>query len=469
MLVATPAVLVVMPRTCRVITFFISMVKGTPFMSTVQRTPAEKRYRRDRATSTVAAAGAMMTASTTVAMSFLVVPGAAHFGVSTAQFLLYFSLFILTSAVMFSFAGRIINRYGVKLVLTLGGAISALAWVGMAFSPNIYVFYVIAIVMGIGASGNNLLPANTLVTGWHVHKRRGTVLGIVATGSPFGGMLIGLIFPSIITAGGFVAGSLGIAAMITICSVLPGIFLAKNPPRSGENAEESLETATKADRKAAIKGFGGVALRLAIGSFLFSLEGAFPSVQAAVYASFGIDLATAGMMVAFYSLCGIVAKPLLGFMHDKLGIKALFVILVIMYVFGLPALALSLQLGINAIIPLLAISALSLSVPTVIIPLVAVNSVGKERFPVIYGFMLSGMFAGLALGVPAWGVAFDLAGADAAPTAGGALAGLFGLLLVWIGMRRGLRRRAAINEPITAGIALPDEESDADAELASIK
>mgnify|MGYP003514998375 FL=1 len=210
--------------------------------------------------STVAAFGAIMTSSTPVAMGFLVIPGAEHFGVTTGQFLIYFTLFLFTSALMFSVTGRLMTRFGIRIVLIIGGIISAAAWVAMAFAPNIYMFYFFAFLMGIGASGNNLLPAKSLIMGWHVHKRRGTVLGLAATGAAFGGLLIGLIFPPIMLAGGFVGGALGISAMIVVCSVLTGLFLAKNPPRPGEeNAdEEAVHATSKADRKKAIKGFGFV-------------------------------------------------------------------------------------------------------------------------------------------------------------------------------------------------------------------
>ena len=411
--------------------------------------------------STVAAFGAIMTSSTPVAMGFLVIPGSEHFGVTTAQFLIYFTLFLLTSAALFGFTGRLILRIGVRPVLITGGIISALAWVGMAYAPNIYVFYIFAFIMGVGASGNNLLPANTLITGWHVHKRRGTVLGLAATGAAFGGMIIGFVFPSIMAAGGFVGGALAIGAMIFICSTLTGIFLAKNPPRPGEeNAdEEAVHATSKADRKKAIKGFGFVALILSIATFLFSLEGAFSSVQAAVYTSFNIDLATAGLMVSFYSICGIISKPLLGFMHDKLGMKPLFIALTVLYILGLPALALSLQMGWNMTFPILAISALSLSIPTVIIPLIAVGAAGHQRFPAIYGFMLTGSFIGTGIGAPTWGIIFDMTGDFTAAMYGGGVAGLIGLLLAYIGLNRGLRVRAAKEETVTKNIEVTDDVS----------
>ena len=77
--------------------------------------------------STVAAFGAIMTSSTPVAMGFLVIPGSEHFGVTTAQFLIYFTLFLLTSSVMFSVTGRLISRFGVRAVLISCGLLSAFA------------------------------------------------------------------------------------------------------------------------------------------------------------------------------------------------------------------------------------------------------------------------------------------------------------------------------------------------------
>mgnify|MGYP006322997969 FL=1 len=414
--------------------------------------------------STVAAFGAIMTSSTPVAMGFLVIPGSEHFGVTTGQFLIYFTLFLLTSAVLFSFTGRLINRVGVRIVLIIGGLISAFAWIGMAFAPNIYVFYFLAFIMGVGAAGNNLLPANTLVTGWHVHKRRGTMLGIVATGGATGGMIIGFVFPTVMKNGGFVGGAIGIGVMIFICSVLSGVFLAKNPPRPGEEFADEAEIAasSKSDRKVAIKGFGIAVALLAVASFLFALEGAFSTVQAAVYQSFGIDLQTAGLMIAFYSLFGILSKPLLGFMHDKMGMKPLFIALGILYILGLPALALSMQLGLNMTFPILAIAALSLSVPGVIIPLVAVTAAGRERFPIIYGFMLTGSYTGTGIGVPIWGIVYDMTGEFSLAMYAGGAAGLIGLVLVYLGLLRGVRHRDSPNEPTTMGIFLPEDIDEPD-------
>lgn len=399
----------------------------------------EKRYRRDRATSTVAAFGAMVTASLSLAMGFLVNPGAKHFGVTTAQFLLYFSIFIMTSAIAFSFVGPVIARIGVRLVLIVTGLIAAASVFGMAFAPNIIVFYVLAVPLGVGAAGCNLLSANTLVTGWHVHSRRGTVLGVVACGIGVGSIAWGFLFPPLVRAGGFRVGVLAVAAGFVLFSVLPGIFLARNPPLAEPGVGEVHEDSARG--KVSLSGFKLVIGTLALGAMLFSFESAFGSIQPAVYDAAGIDSTVAGYMLSFYAFCGILAKPMLGYMYDRFGARALFVVLAALFVFGLPPLGLALQVGVDVLFPFLALAALSLAIPTVILPLVAVEAVGRDRFPVAYGAVLAGLFIGLAISVPSWGFIFDVNGTYVPAMYGGGVAGLVGLWVVFIAMRLGRRRR----------------------------
>ena len=410
----------------------------------------EKRYRRDRATSTVAAFGAMVTASLSVAMGFLVNPGAKHFGVTTAQFLLYFSIFIMTSAIAFSFVGPVIARIGVRLVLIVTGLIAAASTFGMAFAPNIIVFYVLAVPLGVGAAGCNLLSANTLVTGWHVHSRRGTVLGVVACGIGVGSIAWGFLFPPLVRAGGFRVGVLAVAAGFVLFSVLPGIFLARNPPLAEPGVGEVHEDSARG--KVSLSGFKLVIGTLALGAMLFSFESAFGSIQPAVYDAAGIDSTVAGYMLSFYAFCGILAKPMLGYMYDRFGARALFVVLAALFVFGLPPLGLALQVGVDVLFPFLALAALSLAIPTVILPLVAVEAVGRDRFPVAYGAVLAGLFIGLAISVPSWGFIFDVNDTYVPAMYGGGVAGLVGLWVVFIAMRLGRRRRRALPPDLGHGV-----------------
>ncbi|MDQ0691444.1 hypothetical protein [Arthrobacter sp. W4I7] len=74
-----------------------------------------------RPRSTVGAAMLVMAAGTTVAFGFLVGPGSSHFGVTTAQFLLWYSIFTISTAIAGSLTGRLSEKLGINLLVNIGG------------------------------------------------------------------------------------------------------------------------------------------------------------------------------------------------------------------------------------------------------------------------------------------------------------------------------------------------------------
>ena len=391
-----------------------------------------------RAKATVAAFLAMMAASLAVALSFLVIPGAQHFGVPVAEYQLFFSILILASGISFFVIGPLIAAIGVRIVLIASGALAAVSLYGAAFASSITVLYIWAIPFGIGVAGSNVLAANSLVAGWHDHGRRGTVLGVVAAGSGVGGVLWGLLLPSVVAAGGFSGGMLFIGTMFVLLSVLPGIFLAHNPPSVRAAARAAMAgPGQRTPIGTLLAGVGVVVPLLALGAFFLSLEQTFGQYQPAVYGTYGFDPLVAGYLVSVYAVCGTLAKPILGYMHDKLGPPALFVALVALFVLGLPALAFAAQINSALILPVLVVSSLSLAVPTVILPLLALEAVGRVRFPVVFGALLAANYVAQAASVYVWGLTFDTTGRfDLIMYVSGA-AGLVGLGSLYLAVRLG--------------------------------
>ncbi|HPZ33650.1 MAG TPA: hypothetical protein PLN73_00355, partial [Microbacteriaceae bacterium] len=86
---------------------------------------------------------------------------------------------------------------------------------------------------------------------------------------------------------------------------------------------------------------------------------------------------------------------------------------------------------------------------------------------VIYGFMLTGSFTGTGIGVPVWGVVYDLTGEFTLAMYAGGAVGLIGLLFAYLGLHRGLRHRASLNETVTTGVFLPEDAEVAAAASAS--
>ncbi|WP_197040469.1 MFS transporter [Pseudonocardia halophobica] len=410
-------------------------------------TQLDRTGRRCRATSTVGASLLLVMVSLSVAMGFLVVPGTERFGVSTAQFLVYYSIFMLSGAVAVAPMGRLVAKYGPRIVVVLGSALTALSYLGMALSPSMIVFYLMSAPLGVGWAASTLLPANTILTGWHTHSRRGLVLGIAASSTGLGGLVWGLVLPRVFGTMGFSGGLLVFAGLSVLLGVLPGILLIHNPPVNAgtANAGGLSRAQARAERRAALRGFGPAVALLTVTAVLFSIESIYGQIQPAVYRSFGIDAVTGGMLLSYFAVCGLLTKPVLGFLHDRLGTKALLGALGALFILGVPAISLLGHLGLWAFLMLIPIAAISLGVPTVILPLLTAKAVGQTRFPAAYGTVVSGMWVGLALGAPLWGLIFDLTGGYGAAMYVAGAVGLVGLYLAHQALRSGDRARATVD------------------------
>ncbi|MGY0499342.1 MFS transporter [Nocardia sp. FBN12] len=393
-------------------------------------------YRRRRALSTIGAFSLMLAVSLNFAFGFLVVPGSAHFNVSAAQFLVWFSISTVSMGLSSVPLGKLMAAHGTKIVVVCSGLLATASMVCMAFAPNIATFYLLSITVGIGLCGCTSLAATTIVVGWHLHKRRGTVLGGVMAAMGLGGFAWGFVFPPLLEAVGWRAGLLTIAALIAMLTVLPGIFLISNPPIPGTNAPR---TVAAEQRKVMRAGIRNVVVLVTIAAAIFSFEGAFAAIMPAVFSANGLSPAMAGALVSYYSVFSLVVKPLLGYINDRWGIHTMLGLLSLAYVVGLPGLSLLGDSGTIGYYLLLPVAALSLAAPTIAAPLVITRCVGAQRYSAVYGTMIVGNCVGLALGAPAWGLAYDVFGSYRVALALAGVAGLMAMALLLIAVRTSRR------------------------------
>lgn len=397
----------------------------------------DPRMRRQRVSSTIGAALFTMANSVSTTTGFLAIPGAEHFGIPVAQFLLWYTIVTLSTAATISLLGKLTATFGVRRVAAISGAVVAACIFALAFVDNIWVYYAICVPYGIAWAGCNILPANTLATGWHQHRRRGLMIGLVAAGTGVGGFLWGFLFPPIIADGGFRGGLITVAAIVFVLTVVNALVLVRNPPRADDAA--TVTVGGNSNRAALLAGFGVAVAVLTVSAFVFALEGSFPQVAAAVYAGSGIDPVTAGILVSYYSVLALIWKPVLGWIHDRFGMKVLLIVFAVTYVVGLPLIATFRSSGVWVFFVLLPIVAVALSVITMLLPLITARSVGTERFPVAYGTVMTGAFVGVSVGVPLWALSYDLTGNYDLAMYLSAFGGVLACLIAWIGFRRGSR------------------------------
>src|SRR5262245_54918553 len=123
-----------------------------------------------------------------ISVSLFMKPFGAVYGWDRAAVALTISIGAIALAISTPFAGRLIDRYGVRPVLVssllfYGAALAAVPWVIDA--AGLYGFYAAYVVIGVLSAGSNTVAYARILSGWF-NRSRGLAFGIGMSGIPVG-------------------------------------------------------------------------------------------------------------------------------------------------------------------------------------------------------------------------------------------------------------------------------------------
>ncbi len=247
-------------------------------------------------------------------------------GATTGEFGLYMSLSFLTSALSLGFAGRLMERYSARMLLTASSAVLGLTMSLMSVFTDLWEFYVAGCVIGVTLAFLLYLSFPTLINRWF-RKNVGFLIGLCSAASGIGGILFNPLGGWILSQWGWHAGYLAFGGIILLV-VTPaiGILLRDYPADKGlEPVGMSEETAAFID--AGKSGSAGIDYSEAIkkATFYVLIVFAFLIMASSTlflflpkYASsvgFGIEQ---GALVAAGAMAGVtVGKLALGYINDR--------------------------------------------------------------------------------------------------------------------------------------------------------
>jgi len=108
-----------------------------------------------------------------------------HWGRAAIQ--VAFTIFIVTETSVAPIAGYLVDRFGPRVLVFASGALVATAWVINAFANSLALFYIAAVIAGLGAAPIFAATAGNAVT-WFP-DRRGLATGLTVAGFGAGGAL----------------------------------------------------------------------------------------------------------------------------------------------------------------------------------------------------------------------------------------------------------------------------------------
>ncbi|MBD5357069.1 MAG: MFS transporter [Bacteroides sp.] len=160
-------------------------------------------------------------------------PVSAALGVPVGEFGIYMSVMYITSTLMLSVAGNMIEKWSARWLFTASSFIMGATFLSMGFFNQVWEFYVAGGILGITLAFLLYLSYPTLVNRWFQTKM-GLMIGICCAASGIGGMLFNPMAGWIITNYGWRWGymSFGIIILVIVTPLL-ALLLRNHPADKG--------------------------------------------------------------------------------------------------------------------------------------------------------------------------------------------------------------------------------------------
>jgi len=328
----------------------------------------------------------------------------AEFGVARADASLPYTLTMVGYAFGNLVIGRVVDRFGITLALSLAAMLIGGGMGLAALSPSVAVLSALQIVIGFGTAAS-FGPLIADVSLWFL-RRRGIAVAIAASGNYLSGAVWPVVLSGVLAEHGW-RGVYVALACITVAVMIPLSVLLRRRVPLAATARADMLSGQRADRVGIpprtmmlMLGLAGVGCCVAM---------AMPQVHiVSLCVDLGYGPAIGGQMLSLMLLGGVLSRLVSGLVADRLGgVRTLLI------GSALQCLALFLYLPSGGLVSLYMVSAVFGLAQGGIVPSYAL--VVREYMPSReagrrVGFVLMATILGMALGGWMSGWIFDVTG-----------------------------------------------------------
>ena len=341
-------------------------------------------------------------------------------GIKRSLFPINDSFRYITTSIVNIFFGALIAKFGPKKLIGFGFLSLTCSAVCYALAPNIFVFYIGGILLGMGFSFTGTTMVGFLVNKW-CKRNKGTIMGFVLASNGLGGALSAQVVSPIIesSATGYKLAYLVIAAIFLVVGI--AVFLVVREPR-----EDEVEQGDDVPKKRRGESWVGVSENVVLKKtycwgalfciFMFGLTlNGIAGISAAHMRDVGLDPTYVATVVSCHSLSLAGFKFLSGFLYDRFGLR------VTVAISGLTGVAVMITLSMvtntttGMILAMIygVFSSLALPLETVMLPIFASDLFGQRSYNRMLGIIVSVNTAGFAAGSLFMNICYDILGSYA--------------------------------------------------------
>lgn len=245
-------------------------------------------------------------------------------GISNSMFSISNTL-ILGVSVLFSgfISGKLAKNF--KKFFIIMSIVYGFAYMGFGLVTNVWVFYLLSIIVGFGFVSTSVMPMSILISNWFEEKR-GLALSIALTGLGLGGVIWSPIVTHMINNINWRVSYMVYGFVMLVVCLLVGIFIFAGHPEDmglqayGSDSKDQTENHTDHARvpfsiQESIK--KPYFWLLLIGAVLVGLSnngglGQFPPFMQQMYGA-----SQGAIIISIYSGIGIIGKLSMGVLVDK--------------------------------------------------------------------------------------------------------------------------------------------------------
>lgn len=356
---------------------------------------------------------------------------------------LYMSIQGLAMAVALPFAGRILPKKNIRVVLSVAMLFCGGLFALMGSFSQLWQWYGTAVLLGIAMSFINVLPAPIIIGNWF-KKKTGLAMGITMAFSGVGGAIMTPVGSYFITQFGWRAAYM-IMGGIALLLVLPfTLFVLRFKPEdvglkpygadempAEQSAQKKAAAVTGIDAKVATRSAAFVCIFLLTGFITFNAS--YLQHLPGYAASLGMSATVGATLASFVMIGNIVSKLGVGMLNDKLGTKktsvlglsAVIVALVLIIICGgnlFIAQAGALLLGVN------------MAMSSVSVPLIVRESFGSKDYSAIFSTISVAQILFGAGGVTILGFLYDAFESYVPGFYVGIISGVISIVLLLVGL-----------------------------------
>ena len=335
-------------------------------------------------------------------------------GFLRGTFAMHATISLLAMAAVTPFVPKMMQHVPYKRLLIMGSVVASLSTVGMAFSRQIWMFYLCGLLRGAGAAIFGNVPIMIVLTNWF-HQKRGLASGITLSFSGLAGAAFSPFLTWCITEFGWSNAYLMMAVLIAACT-LPAILFpfAEKPEKMGLPPYGETGAPAPVAKQETLAPFDPKKISLICLAVMTTLHTSITGIAqhfAGFAESLGMGAAVGALLMSLSMVGNIFTKLFIGVLSDRIGpVKAC----VTMIFVNATALVLFLQGSAAGSVLIMYIAAVCFgsiySVGAVGISLMSRYFFGAKFYSQAYSIVGLLISVGSALSLPLIGYLYDFTG-----------------------------------------------------------